>query len=72
MSYLPLEWTKDKKVYICLRRENNHYGVVRLRRRSVDDVEVLPLCVTGDVIRDLVASVNTIAESAKTLGVKSF
>lgn len=70
MSYLPPEWTKNKKTYICLRRESNHYGVVRLRRKVGDGYENQPLCVSRGNILDMV---RTICEfDKKKINVDSF
>lgn len=59
MVRLPEEWTKNKKAYICLRREHNHYNVVRLYRTdpSEDEPLRLSLCVTRDAMVDLVRNV---------------
>lgn len=60
MVRLPEEWTKDKKAYICLRREENHYNVIRLWKcspNSEEDSLKLGLCVTRDFMVDLVRTV---------------
>ncbi|CAM9107019.1 unnamed protein product [Sphacelaria rigidula] len=61
MVRFPEEWTRDKKAYICLRREQNHYNVIRLwRRTSTDNDEEslrFGLCVTRDLMVDLVRTV---------------
>ncbi len=58
MVRLPEAWTKDKKAYICLRREQNHYNVIRLWRTDNEQEPVrLPLCVTRDAMVDLVRNV---------------
>lgn len=46
---LPEEWTKDKKAYICLKRENHHYNVIRFWKKNGSDQHVpLPLCLTKE------------------------
>ena len=58
MVRLPEEWTKDKKAYICLRRELNHYNVIRLWRTDNEEEPLrLSLCVTREAMIDLVSNV---------------
>ena len=58
MVRLPEEWTKDKKAYICLRREVNHYNVIRLwKTDNVEEPVRLSLCVTRQAMVDLVRNV---------------
>ena len=58
MVRLPEEWTKDKKAYICLRREVNHYNVIRLwRTDNVEEPLRLSLCVNRQAMVDLVRNV---------------
>lgn len=47
MIRLPEEWTKDKKVYICLRRELNHYSVIRFWKTDPDQ-ETTKMTLTKD------------------------
>lgn len=70
MRYFPPEWTRNKKAYICLRLEGNHYGVVRLKRKDTNEEQLL--CVTRDIMIDVVKSVNGIVDVDKTLSVESF
>lgn len=58
MIRLPEEWTKDKKAYICLRRELNHYNLIRLWNSGTD----LSLCVTRECMIDLVRDVYGVEE----------
>lgn len=53
MIRLPEEWTKDKKAYICLKRERNHYNLIRLSSHRYN----LPLCVTREFMLDLLKNV---------------
>lgn len=69
MSYLPPEWTRNKKAYICLRRENNHYGVLRLFKLDTGEK---CLCLNRETMLEVVKSVNNMWDSSKTLGLESF
>lgn len=66
MIRLPEEWTKDKKTYICLQRENNnHYNVLRLCRAEDGDEDQtvrFPLCVGREIMVDLVNNLYGIEE----------
>ena len=44
MTHLPVEWTKNKDIYICLRRDLNHYRVVRMVWESENKRVEMPLC----------------------------
>jgi len=54
IPHLDKEWTEDKDIYICLRRENNHYSTIRL----VKDDSRMKLCVDRGIMLDLVESMN--------------
>lgn len=53
MIRLPEEWTKNKKAYICLKRDVNHYNLIRLWKNDMDE----SLCVTRECMVDLVRNV---------------
>jgi hypothetical protein len=67
---LPEEWTKDKKVYICLRREASHYNVVRLCR--TDTNTRLNMCVTRECIIGLLCDVYGVESLADVDGIPIF
>ena len=70
MRYLPPEWTKNKKAYICLRFEDCHYGVVRLKHRDSEKKQLL--CVTRKTIIDLITSINSFIDTDKAMELDSF
>lgn len=63
MIRLPEEWTKDKKAYICLKREVNHYNVIRFWKTTADEEPLgLPLCVTRESMVALLRTVYGVEE----------
>jgi len=54
IPHLDREWTENKDVYICLRREHNHYSTIRL----VKDETKMDLCVDRSTMLELVESMN--------------
>lgn len=64
IQFLPREWLKNKKSYICLRFEDNHYGVIRLKKHN--------LCVTRETMIDMIESINKHVETDKSMDVDCF
>ena len=62
MIRLPEEWTKDKKAYICLRREVDHYNVIRFWKSVNEETFALPLCMTREAMVELLRTVYGIEE----------
>lgn len=67
---LPEEWTKDKKAYICLRRQANHYDAVRLCR--TDTNTRLSMCVTRECIIGLLCDVYGVESLTDVPGIPVF
>ncbi len=63
IPYLDKEWTEKKDIYICLRRENNHYSTVRLVRGE----KRMKLCVSRKTIVDMVRDLNSTMDDKITL-----
>lgn len=65
ITHLPEEWTKGKDTYICLRRDLNHYRVIRLIHHGSDeeDREEMPLCLPREVIIKMAHDVNAALDS---------
>ena len=60
IRFLPKEWTKSKKAYICLRFEDNHYGVIRLKEQK-------NLCVTRETVIEMIESVKEFVDADKIM-----
>jgi len=59
IPHLDREWTENKDIYICLRRENDHYSTIRL----IKDDAKMDLCVNRATMLDLVDNMNETLES---------
>lgn len=55
IPYLDREWTENKDIYICLRRDESHYSTVRL----VHGEERMGLCVDRGTMIDMVRDLNS-------------
>lgn len=67
ITHLPEEWTKDKDMYICLRRDFNHYRVVQLIYETEEDGrKEMPLCLKREVILKMTEAVNSFLDNAVT------
>ena len=68
MRYFPPEWTKNKKAYICLRYEDYHYGVVRLKKNDEKQL----LCVSRRIMINLIEAINKHVDPDKIMEIECF
>jgi len=54
VTHFDREWTENKDMYICLRRDGNHYNTIRI---SKDDTKY-ELCVSRNTISAMLSDIN--------------